>query len=469
MISSAPPNTLTSSHQPARSRDPLYVLGRGGILLASGAIGLFTILEASPAIFITFCLFGLAGFLISSRMGATAVNLYSVVYAFSVIAAIWIYYVYLDRYGVPYYAGGSDDLHYENWGRDTAHWLGIFDYGSIRGTSVSPSHNSVGYVYLVSLLYRLGELLGGFHTMIPRTFNAMLLGLTAVVSYGLAARLLLPRRMTLIVGLAVGLTPIMVYNTVHTFRDVWMALLLLVAVYLWTPDLATSRPGSRLWRWAITLFLVLILSEFRFLQSLILLGVAFVGDVFATQRLSPVRQRLYAIFAFMVALVMLVLLREEILGISDRLSYSQENYANYRTGMADGLSSYVFNASPPLGYVLRIGYAVITPLPIPSTQLDRLWLSVGTLLQFAFLPFVGLGLLWAIKRRYTWPMLAAFGVLFGGMAFFTFTGRHIVQFYPYGILLAALGYLHYRRYRYLIWLLLGWGGVGLAVVYMLLR
>jgi VanZ family protein len=60
-------------------------------------------------------------------------------------------------------------------------------------------------------------------------------------------------------------------------------------------------------------------------------------------------------------------------------------------------------------------------------------------------------------------------MLFVGMAMFTFTIRHITQYLPLGILIAALGYEHYRGDRNVVFLKMG-GLIGLmAILYMSLK
>ncbi|MEM4724181.1 MAG: hypothetical protein QXP01_04145 [Candidatus Hadarchaeum sp.] len=453
----------------ASARPHVKGMGWLALIFAACVIGVFAGVEGSHSIFIAFGLFLLIGLIVVRRQDGFATDLFLVVYSTGVIAAVVLYIIYMNRYGAPYYVGGSDDLNYELAAREVVYRLGILDYSSIRGGIVPPWHNSVGYVYLVSLLYRLGELFGGFHTMIPRLFNGMCLGILSIFSYQLALRLHCDRRTALYVGMFSGLLPIMVYNAAHTFRDIPISLLLLIGVYIWTPQLESSRLGPRMLRWAVTLLLVLLLSELRFYQSIVLLIVAFAGDVIAPNRLSSNKKMLYALSIVIAAITLLWILREDIAVYAQRLEDTHEEYTEYWADLSEGLSAYVFTAPLPLGYILRIGYALITPLPVASLEVERLWLSFGTIVQYFFLPFFGLGLLQSFKRPLMLPLLTAFLLLFSGMAFFTFISRHIVQALPYGVILAIMGYQQYRQYRTLVWALFGFVGVGLIVAYVLLK
>ena len=80
--------------------------------------------------------------------------------------------------GFLYFLRGSDELHYEEVGLAFAQTLDLFDYIGIRGNLVPVWHNSVGYIYVVGVLDKFALLFGEAHTMVPRLFNAAMLGLT---------------------------------------------------------------------------------------------------------------------------------------------------------------------------------------------------------------------------------------------------------------------------------------------------
>lgn len=437
------------------------------------AVSVFAIAVQAPVVVVAVCfLFGLAGVCVARRCGTREARLFVWVYCSAVLAAIALYMVYLGRYGAPYFGGGSDDIQYELDARDVVSSLGIFDYSSIRGGVVKQTHNSVGYVYLVSLLYRMGSIFGGFHTMLPRLLNCLALGLLAVTTYRLGQRCDLTERTSRWVAVFVGVSPIMVYATVHTFRDTIISLLTIWVVYIWSEKTDRFRLGRRFWLWGQTIVVAGVLSQLRLPQAVAVLAIAFVGDLLSSERtVRPFStEDMYRlVMTTLLCAAILFLFQDEVASFIERLSQGQENYTYYRMGLSDGLSAYVFGAPVPLTYALRILYALVTPLPVLSQQLERLWLSLGTAFRYLFLPFLALGFIRAARERSKRQLVSAFLLLFSGAAFISFTSRHIAQFLPYAALVAGMGFERYRRYRFTVWLAALWLGSGLALAYFVLK
>jgi hypothetical protein len=437
----------------------------------------FTSYVQAPVVVVGFLLFAVAGWLITTPWGSAAARLFFVVYCLSTVFAIILYFVYVDRYGVPYYIGGSDDLAYEEWGKSAAQ-IPIWDYTSIRGGVVASWHNSPGYVYIVGLLYRFGELLGGFNTMLPRLLNAAALALIAAMSYRLALLYEFSARTSFRLALLVGLLPIMMFNAAHTFRDTLASFLSIWIVYNWVK--VSVSPRNRVWieiqAWLLTILVFVILNQIRSQQAIAVLVVAIISAVIPRAVSAGKLRNRNLPTAFVTGvlaiafLVMLVGIRgdvdQDVTGWVNRLDETQESYAEYRLGLAgDGLSRFVFGADPPLSYVLRTLYALITPLPVLTTEVERLWISIGTVVQYLFLPFLGLGIIYSALDRSKWILLLAFALFFGGTAVVSFTSRHISQFLPYGVLIAAIGFRNSQRNRNALLFLTAYLGLWLAILY----
>lgn len=433
---------------------------------------LFGMREEASVVPIFHFAFGILGYTIARRWGRAESRIFLWAYCGATLAAIALFAVYNERYGTPYYVGGSDDLGYERAAQAVASYLDVYEYGEMTDVVEKQFHRSIGYVYLVSLLYRVAEPFGGFHTMLPRLLNCMAQALIATLTYRVARQYGLTDRSALWTALFVGFSPIMVYNAIHTFRDTIATLLILWVVYVWGTGTHRLHIWRRFFLWVQTLIVAGFVSQLRVAQAVAILGIAAIGDLFLPRgklRFSSLDSLYRLALATVLCLVVFGLFWDDALGFLLRMLDAQARYTVYRVGLSDGLSAYVFGAPAPLNFILRVPYALVTPLPILSTSPDRLWLSVGSLLWYFLLPFLIIGLVHTAGDRSKVQLLGAFVILFGGMALITFTSRHISQFLPFGTLIAGIGLERYRRYRTTIWLLTGWFGGCLVLAYTFLK
>lgn len=436
--------------------------------ISSLVIIIYAIASSSLAVlFAYFVLFGL-GALFAGRFGRSSLQLYINVFALNVLVTVALYALYLNRYDAPYYIGGSDDLAFETAAQEVANKLEPFEYSEIKTVIVRSLHQAVGYVYLISLVHRIAEAIDGFDTMLPRLINSMAMASIAVITYRIGFHLQLSKKIALGTGYIIGLLPIMMFTSAHSFRDVITSVITLWIVFIWARAHNNIKVTSNLMLLGQTLLGVLILSQFRWYQAVATALIALVAG-FASQ--VKYSRRSILIFILVVASIviagniLLALQNRSIASAVDQIGRSQQNYSAYRAALSDGLANYVFTTPVPLTYLLRIAYAFIFPLPIFHPNIDRTWLSIGTVIRFLFIPFLFGGILASLRFRRYWHILAAFFLLFFGVALITFSTRHYVQFLPYAALLTALGYSRYKSYRNIVWLLLIWLGAFLFLMY----
>jgi hypothetical protein len=438
--------------------------------VASGLfiIVLFALAKASAAVMISFAVFAAMGLAWTRMLDGTSARLFMVVYGSSALAAVLLHEYYASLYGVPYFLGGSDEVHYEEMGKAFAESLDPLDYPGIRRTLVSPFHNSVAYIYIVGLLFKFASLFDGEHTMIPRLFNGLSLGLLSVGVYRLGQRLGLEKRIALVAGLFSGCMPLMMLIAVQTLRDIIVSTLLVGLVIVWTPR--AGKRQSLLAALLLTVVIVVALIDLRRAHAFAALVVAGVGFLLTDVGQRPLVRACLVSIALGGGLAAYVILASFINSDVLVLLAQAEYYSDYRVEeVGGGLSTVVFTTPAPLGWLLRVGYALVSPLPEASMELDKIWASLGTIVQIFFIPFLFAGLGTAARQRSWLVVLSAMILLFIGMAIFTFTGRHIAQYMPFAILLTALGYQHYRHRRLILFAVMaGVGGV-LAVVYVLLK
>jgi len=200
----------------------------------------YSIFQSSFSIVVTFFLLGIVGFTLTIFRQSEK-SLFLFVYSLSCFAAVMLAWVYSMEYGVPYWQGGSDELHYEQLGVEFANNFGILDYKAIRGGMVYEWHNSVGYIYFVGILAKFCQLFGEFHTMIPRLSNAFFLSLVSVNLFKLGLRFGMNKKIAFNAALLCGCLPLMIWVSVQKARDILQTYLLLSLVSLWLPIKQTQN------------------------------------------------------------------------------------------------------------------------------------------------------------------------------------------------------------------------------------
>ena len=414
--------------------------------------------EQLLSVLVIFMLFAIIGLLINTKLGLNESKLFIIVYYLNVFAVIALYIIYMNRYGQPYYIGGSDDLGYEMGAQKIVQSLGIFDYFSIRGNILPNWHNSVGYVYLISLFYRVAQPLGGFHTFIPRIFNSFILALLSILVYHFAIyKLKLNLSISFGVALIVGLAPIMMYNSAHTFRDIIVAFLMFLCIYIWN-DYDKYVFNKQIIILVITLLIIFILWETRSLTAI--LTVLLICFSYLDQKRKMIKtfkskQNIFFLFFILFGIsVFFYCYSQGYIGwLSNRLITYYVSYNKYVISKSEGFAKFGFDAIFPLNYLFRFIYLSIYPIPILSSEIERLWLSTGTIIQIFFLPYVIIGLRRLIKKKLALNIAFGFLVIFISVSIFSFTFRHISMFYPFGVLVAGYGYNYFQSVnRKYIWL-----------------
>ena len=438
--------------------------------LALGTVFVQALFEQSFTILGAYLLFGFLGVLWPRKLGTSAGILYVTVFSVNVLVAIIIYYIYLNNYGTPYYYGGSDDTMFELLAARTANELEIWQYSGIRETITNRYYEPAGYVYLVSLLYRLGESWGGFHTILPRFLNAMSLGLISVVTYRIATQNGVQKGIAFYTALIVGVLPIMTFNAAHTFRDVFVSLMAILTVYHWDHALKKDTQRGYLIVCLVTAFTVRIMWEFRPMQAILLAILAGAAYIFLTQRrrsyFAPVHLLTIAMFAGV--MIGVTIWQGWFTWGIERTTFYADYYTEYRLEASSGIANYIFSAPLPISIVLRFIYGLISPLPFLGQRFEELYQGAGTIVHYFFLPFLLLGIPISARSVYGRLWILAFA-LFYSASLFTFTSRHIVIFLPYAALITAQGYIVYKRYSLAIALALIWLAGMFGAIYIVLK
>lgn len=440
------------------------------ISLAFLSISIFAAGFYSFSIFVSFFLFGIIGIGISSIQGYVGIKIFSLIYSTATTFAILFYFIFQIQYGTPYGGGGSDSLGYEKHAEIVARSVLIYDAEAIGQVIDQPYHNSKGYIYFISLLIRFSDLLGGFHTMIPRLFNACMLGVSSVLVYGISRKIALSSQQALNSALVTGLFPIMIYVADQSLRDIPILVLMLLSVYLSINLIQTKYFLKQLIILISFIPLFLIMMELRMLNLVnigIVLGVALFVKLFSVKKFSNTHIFLTIITALFAYTLIMTSELSLFIDLVAKLDSSGTDLADGvdRAGEG-GLSLILFNLPTPFNYFGSLFYSFITPLPILyTTDFDWNFLSVGTFYQFLFIPFVFAGIKCSYRSALMLPVFFIFLISFGGYVFGSFTFRHITYIVPFAAIYGVIGYERYKKQRWIIWPTLSFVLVFLLLVY----
>ena len=136
----------------------------------------------------------------------------------------------------------------------------------------------------------------------------------------------------------------------------------------------------------------------------------------------------------------------------EHLDVYRENLAAVGRGSEDGLAIRLFSLHEPYQTIARLGYAVVTPLPILYSNVEWNFLAIGTLLQIYFASFAILGVAVIYRDPRMMPLLLGFVIVFFAYSMGTFTFRHITAWFPFAVLIGMFGYTRFKGYRHIIFL-----------------
>ncbi len=411
-------------------------------LLSLVLILIFSFYQSKISILLSYLLFSLI-LIPLFKLNSIASKLSLLVYSLSSIFSIILFFIFINDYGLPYSAGGSDELTYEEIGKEFALNYGFLQYGSIRNNLGYDWHNSVGYIYITGLMYKLGSFFDGFHTLIPRLFNCLCLSYITFFIYLTANKLGLKPKNLIYSSLIVGLYPLMMWVTVQTLRDIIQSLLLVIIVYLWIPNKFGKFSFPFFLNLLLTVLILIPVWEMRNGQAFV--GVFFVIiSIFLYYKNLSIKNKLFVFLPVGILFIFLFIdLNNSLFSDIEGIFLGAEIYTQGRSGewgTGGGLSKFIFEKQLfPFGWIYRVVYALISPLPIAFVSIDYAFMSIGSIFQIIYLPFLFIGIYYSFFNKKWIQIFLIFLLLFLGMSMFTFTIRHICQYLPFAVLLIFLG------------------------------
>ena len=380
---------------------------------------------------------------------------------------IIIFNIFIERYGVPYIYGGSDDIAFENQADFLLGNIGVFDYFKIRGLDIRFwFHNSIGYVYFIYLIKLFASFIGEYHTLLPRILNCFFLGLLSVNSYRLSKQFLDNIKTSLAVGIFVGFSPIIVFKSVNILRDSLVALLIVYLMRIILNKKLFAKTVILLRTVVISIVLLLIISQLRSSQAYIItLMIVFLLMSLHTEKKIQL-MKITTIFMMLLILTFFMFLNIEF--ISSQIIKYLLDYSSYRAEMSDGLSSIIFSMPLIISLPFRFIYLFMIPLPIPSKFFETNWMSVGSIIQIIFFPYLLYGIYFVINNRAKRNLLIIFLTMIS-VPIISFTDRHLIQLLPFAAIITAVGYEKIKTSKELIYSISFVLFVYLGLLYILLK
>lgn len=347
----------------------------------------------------------------------------SIISSILLLAVIILYFGYLDKYNVPYYIGGSDDLDFETYAEL------CIEYGYYTPLEVFQHfywYVAKGYVWIVSCFMRLGNAIGEYHTLLPRIANVYCLLIIGVVAQKYCVnKLNFSHSKSRVVLYSITLFPNAIYICANLFRDVWVLMCIFLVFYI--VDLELYKKHKVLWSCVI-----IILSLFAFFlrsQSIVIILLE-IGVIYILKK--PYLSKKTAIIYFLCACFVLLISPFIFTEIIDYTSY----YREYLVNQQEGMSQVVFNFPLfPIGIVLRALYGLVSPFPNGILDIGNMFIDIdsffnvliafGTIVQIVFLPF----LLLSFRKIRSFNI--SYLINFLTIIVTTFTFRHFLILYPF--------------------------------------
>jgi hypothetical protein len=375
-----------------------------------------------------------------------AFKLFMVVFCISVVISVFIYYYYLHLYDAPYEDGGTDDKEFEDLAYDIIKLQpdSVSEFQEIirnlRGGTWNIAQN---YVLVVAFIHKATLKLGlPPHTLNPRLFNSLCLGLISIFVWQLALMIRCSGTNSLLAGYLCGLNPIMIFESAHIYRDTIISLGIVIAAFALI-SLFQSRKGKYL-------LVFLLAAMFPSLLRTHLLYVFFLIVTFALLLSDrSTRLKVLIISSIFIAIVLYQFIFPSYLEIPQYY----ETYSRLRTsqGSEGGFGQAVFSLPPVMSVPIRIVYANFAPVPFPSSSLVENFRRLGTIFWILSLPFL-LGSLWkavlAGNNKIAFPLRitsTSFMIIFLTVSIFTFQTRQYLMFIPLGIPLILYGVENSRK------------------------
>lgn len=388
------------------------------------------------------------------------------------ISVLVVYHSNISIYGSPYYHGGSDDLHFEQIAEQFVSQDFYWPWDYIYKT------NQNGFYWLISLLMRVSNMFGGYHTISFRILNTNLLLAVAALTYRFFLNIgeFTAKQGRVVFG-AIALFPNAIYLSSYVFRDTLYTLIILTCYALFSDifrksakekNIFTSRRGLAI----IIAALLIFIGYWVRIESLYILIILFFISML---RDKSVNYKNFLLIFFGLIVLFIVFDKLSVIGY---IEAKVLRYNDYRSSalLTDGNPIYntIFSSALfPYGLILRFLFGLVTPLPTSVLNTFSMFssglsclnviIAYGTVLQILFLPFLFKNIVKIDKY------VVSFVLVFFSVIIVTFTFRHFISVYPFmAILVFREFFLCQKKKRALLFTVSSGTLFLLAVLYLIL-
>jgi hypothetical protein len=348
----------------------------------------------------------------------------SLLFNIGIVAVLFFYWYWSEFYGSIYFLGKtSDDWQYDVfWSRDYFKLYGVNPLYLAEHLGIL--HNSKGYVYFVVLMRGFGSLVDGYHTFLPRFSNIFFLATISLVSYKITLRYTCNRHTAIQVLYLVFFFPVMLFNSVHVFRDTLVGLTIVVYFY----SLISLRFNKTNLVWLFVALLILSTLRFTtFALLVMLLPIFFI----------PIKWLVKA--CIVLVPIGLFVLFFYFSNVSNEMIRLVSHYDSLNTERFGFLGTKIFSLPKVIGFIPRVIYLIFTPVPNFSS-FHQMYASITALLQIMFFPILSFALMAKIIDD---KLKIVFLIIFLGVALSSASFRHVIMYLPVGIIITSL-YLERR-------------------------
>lgn len=381
------------------------------------------------------CGFALCAAAVKFGKSPTITVLASVSFSIGLLIATAIYFGYIADYGVPYWVPGSDDMMLESDARQCVAKDYHSVYDMVNGdTSREKLHNTKGYVIFLAYLMRIGDMLGGYHTMVPRIVNIFLLNISAL----LIVRMFVEKhnggmKQAHLLLTLIALFPNSLYIASHVYRDVMAAFFLVALYYLFDRKWEASKVVGYVFIAVLLLYCAYWIRESLLVFSV---GIILVSMLFKLPRKTRRRQQIKVI-SFAIVTVCIVVAVFALSRFGSTIVYYLTRYTERLSSSESGIVAAIYSLPLlPIGIPARFAAYLVTPFYygtvfningwfVSTYSICNVVTSLGTVYLVSQYYYLLKG--WLANRK----AVVTTALLVLGISLTTFGYRHVVMVYPF--------------------------------------